>query len=51
MVALLPSFERRADRIRNAWLPMLIAVGLAFMEIWLSGLLRLWLESVATRFA
>ena len=51
MVSLLPPFERRAERLRDAWLSILIALGLAFMEIWLSGLLRLWLEATASSFS
>ena len=45
MVSILPPFERKADRLRDAWLSILIAIGLSFMEIWLAGLLRLWLEA------
>jgi uncharacterized membrane protein len=51
MVCLTPPFERKADRITDAWAAILIAVGMSFMEIWLSGLLRLWLESMAARFS
>jgi uncharacterized membrane protein len=49
MVCLSPPFERKADRILDAWPAILVAVALSFLEIWLSGLLRLWLESVASR--
>jgi hypothetical protein len=49
MVCLTPPFERKADRMTDAWAAILIAVGMSFMEIWLSGLLRLWLESVVSR--
>jgi len=49
IVALLPPFERRADRLRDAWLPILIALGFTALEIWLSGLLRLWLEATVSR--
>ena len=49
MVCLAPSFERKANRITDAWAPILVAVALSFLEIWLSGLLRLWLESIVSR--
>ena len=49
MVCLTPPFERKADRIIDAWPAILVAVAMSFLEIWLSGLLRLWLESVASR--
>jgi uncharacterized membrane protein/uncharacterized membrane protein YvlD (DUF360 family) len=49
MVCLAPSFERKADRITDAWAAILVAVALSFFEIWLSGLLRLWLESMVSR--
>jgi len=51
MVCLTPPFERKADRITDAWAAILIAVVLSFLEIWLSGLLRLWLESTVSRFS
>ncbi len=49
MVCLTPPFERKADRITDAWAAILIAMAMAFVEIWLAGLLRLWLESLVTR--
>jgi uncharacterized membrane protein len=49
MVCLAPPFERKAERIIDSWPAILIAVAMSFLEIWLSGLLRLWLESVASR--
>jgi uncharacterized membrane protein len=49
MVCLTPPFERKADRLADAWAAILIAVGMSFFEIWFSGLLRLWLESFVSR--
>jgi uncharacterized membrane protein len=49
MVCLTPPFERKADRLTDAWAAILIAVGMSFFEIWVSGLLRLWLESFVSR--
>jgi hypothetical protein len=49
MVCLTPPFERKADRLADAWAAILIAVGMSFLEIWVSGLLRLWLESFVSR--
>lgn len=43
MVCLTPPFERRADRLSDAWLALLLGLGLTILEIWLSGLLRLGL--------
>ena len=49
LVCLTPPFERKADRLTDGWAAILAALALSFLEIWLSGLLRLWLESVASR--
>jgi uncharacterized membrane protein len=49
MVCITPPFERKADRIIDGWAAILLAVAMAFLEIWLSGLLRLWLESMVSR--
>ncbi len=49
MVCLLPPFERKADRLLDAWLPMLVAFGMSFAEIWVAGLLRTGLESLVGR--
>jgi len=49
IVCLTPAFERKADRITDAWVAILLAMGLTLLEIWLSGLLRLWIESMASR--
>lgn len=49
MVCLLPMFERKADRLRDAWLAILVAIGVTFLEIWLAGLLRLALLSLIAR--
>jgi len=51
IVCLTPPFERKANRITDAWAAILVAVALSFLEIWLSGLLRLWLESTVSRFS
>jgi uncharacterized membrane protein len=49
MVCMLPMFERRASKLWQAWGAILVAVALAFLEIWLSGLLRVALVALATR--
>jgi uncharacterized membrane protein len=40
LVCMLPMFERRAVRIADSWLAILVALGVSFTEIWLAGLLR-----------
>jgi uncharacterized membrane protein len=49
MVAMLPVFERRADGVRQTLAPIAVAVVVAFVEIWLSGLLRDFLVTAVTR--
>ncbi len=45
IVTLLEVFERKADRLREAWLPLLLAFGIAWVEIFVSAALKLWLEA------
>jgi uncharacterized membrane protein len=47
MVLLAPRFEQRAERLFDAWLPLLIALGLTFAEIAVTGWLRAALLSLA----
>jgi uncharacterized membrane protein len=49
LVCLTPPFERRANRITDAWAAILIAIAMSFLEVWLSNLLRVWLESLVSR--
>jgi uncharacterized membrane protein len=50
VVLLAPIFERRATRLRDAWLPILIAFAVTLIEVEATGLLRAFLLSlVATR--
>jgi hypothetical protein len=49
LVCMLPTFERRAERISQAWLPLLLAAGLGIVEIQLSWLLRASLVLLASR--
>jgi len=51
MVCMLPPFERRADSLRQTLVPIAIAVAVAFVEMWLAGLLREALVALVTRFA
>jgi hypothetical protein len=48
IVCMLPMFERRAERLVDAWLPILLAAGLGIVEIQLSWLLRTGLVLLAT---
>jgi hypothetical protein len=47
IVSLFPAFERRADRLRDAWIALLIAFALGLAEVAASGVLRLALQSLA----
>ena len=49
IACMLPPFERRADRLWQAWGAIIVAVGLTFLEIWLSGLLKGALLALAAR--
>lgn len=49
MVCLLPWFERRAERLIDAWLPIAIALGLTFFEVWLAGMFRYGLIALVSR--
>jgi hypothetical protein len=49
LVCLTPPFERKAERITDAWAAILIAIAMSFLEVWLSNLLRVWLESLVSR--
>lgn len=44
IVALFPPFDRKARRLADLWLPVTIAVALAFIQIAASGAVRLALE-------
>ena len=46
IVTLFPAFERRADRLLDAWRPLLLAFGLVWVEIAASAALKLWLDSL-----
>jgi uncharacterized membrane protein len=46
LVLLAPRFEQKAERLRDAWLPMLVALGLAMLEIAAADWLRLALLSL-----
>lgn len=47
MVLLAPRFEQKAERLRDAWLPLLIALGLTLVEVAVTGWLRGVLLSLA----
>ena len=51
IVCLVPAFERKADRWRDAGAAILLALAVTFLEIWLSGLLRLGLIALAGRYS
>lgn len=44
ILTLLPAFERRADRLAEAWRPLVGAVALAWIEIGVAAAIRLWLD-------
>jgi len=49
IVALVPRFERRADRSRDLWVPVLISVGLTLAELAAADWLRLALLRLVSR--
>jgi uncharacterized membrane protein len=44
IVTMLPAFEHRADRLLQAWLPLLVAFGLSWAEVVASAGIKLLLE-------
>lgn len=50
IACLLPPFENRASRFREAWAPLLVAVLLTSAELYASALLKAGLDRVASRF-
>jgi len=49
LVCMLPPFERKADRLLRTWPPILVACAVAWLEIWLAGLLRTGILVLAAR--
>jgi len=49
VVAVVPRFERRAERLRDLWAPVLIALAVAFVEIAAADALHLALLSLVSR--
>jgi uncharacterized membrane protein len=47
IVSLMPPFERRVDRLRDAWLMLLIALGLTAVELAMSAWLKVWALGIA----
>ncbi len=48
-VTIVPAFENRAARLRDAWLQIVIAVVLAALELGIASALRLWIEQFVFR--
>jgi hypothetical protein len=46
LVLLAPPFEQKAEKLRDAWLPILLALGLTTLEIAAAAWLRLVLLSL-----
>jgi len=49
IVGLFPLFERRAERLSDAWLAIVIALMLSGIEIAASGMFRVGVESLVGR--
>ncbi|MDP2232017.1 MAG: DUF2085 domain-containing protein [Actinomycetota bacterium] len=47
IVCLLPPFERRARRLTDAWLPILLSLGFTVLELAAASYLKYWLETLA----
>ena len=47
IVLLVPALGRKAERLRDAWLPLLLAFGLSWFEIVLSALIKFALIALA----
>jgi len=47
LVCLLPAFERRADRVSDAWTQLLVAFALSWVEVALSALLKYGLVRIS----
>jgi uncharacterized membrane protein len=47
IVTLAPRFERRAERLRDAWLPICVALAVSAAEVGAAAALRAWLQSLA----
>jgi len=46
IVGLFPAFDRRADKLTDLAVPVLIAVALSFAEIGLAAAMRTWVERI-----
>lgn len=49
LVCMLPPFERKVDRLWQAWPALTIAFALSFAEIWMAGWLRATIVAAASR--